>query len=336
MFLNDNWRVNSNLSFCLGVRWDKNQGEDGGGQDVADSSAFSPRLSAIWDPLADGRWALSASYSRYVMAITSNVALSTTPAGNSASLRWAYQGPSINADPAGTLVTTDVALRQLFDWFFANGGTDRRPLIAASIPGVNVKIPKPLKSPYANEYAGGVSRQLGDRGTVRVDGTYREYRDLYSQRVDLSTGQVADALGNRFDLNVIENTNDVKRKYAGLTTQVTYRVGERLDLGGNYTLSHAYGNFDGENLGSGQITAQVDAYKEYKSPSWNSPEGDLSIDQRHRARIWGTYTAPIPERAGVVTIGLLQQAGSGVPYGALGTINSSPFEIGRASCRERV
>jgi hypothetical protein len=323
LFLTDDWRLNRNLSLNLGVRWDRNQGEDGGGQNVSDRSSFSPRLSAVWDPLADGRWALSASYSRYVAALTSNVALATTAAGNSATYRWAYQGPAINADPAGTLVTTDVALRQLFDWFFANGGTDRRPLTLASIPGVNIKILQPLKSPYANEYAGGVSRQIGDRGTIRVDGTYREYRDLYSQRVDQSTGQVADPLGNRFDLIVYENTNDVQRKYAGLTTQVTYRFGTRLDLGGNYTLSHTYGNFDGENANSGPITAQVNAYKEYKSPSWNSPEGDLSIDQRHRARIWGTYTAPIPEPAGTVTIGLLEQMGSGVPYGALGTVNSS-------------
>jgi hypothetical protein len=325
LFLSDAWRVNGNLSLTLGLRWDKNQGEDGGGQDVADRGSLSPRLSAVWDPLADGRWAVSGSYARYVAAIASNVAASTTAAGNAATYRWFYQGPAINADPNGPLVTTDVALRQLFDWFFANGGTDRRPLTLANIPGTNVKILSPLKSPYANEYAGGVSRQFGNRGTVRVDAMYRKYRDFYSQRIDGSTGQVSDPLGNRYDLIVYENTNDVTRKYAGLTTQATYRFGERLDIGGNYTLSHAYGNLDGENANAGPTTAAVNAYPEYLSPSWNSPEGDLSIDQRHRVRFWGTYRAPISERAGTMIVGLVQQMGSGVPYGAVGTVNSSPY-----------
>jgi hypothetical protein len=324
VFANDSWRVNANLSLNLGVRWDKNQGTDGGGQDVATGSRLSPRVSAIWDPFADGRWAFSGSYGRYVAAITSNVAAATTAAGNAAAYRWAYQGPSINADSNATLLTTDVALRQLFDWFFANGGTSR-PLQAASIPGVNVKIRDSLKSPYVNEYAGGVSRRLGGRGTVRVDAVYRDYKDFYSQRIDSSTGPVSDEVGNTYDLAVYQNTDDVKRRYLGMTTQGTYGFGERLEIGGNYTLSHAYGNVEGENANSGPTTTGVNAYPEYKQARWNNPEGDLSIDQRHRLRLWGTYTAPVPERAGTLVIGLIEQAASGVPYGALGSVNPRAY-----------
>ena len=45
----------------------------------------------------------------------------------------------------------------------------------------------------------------------------------------------------------------------------------------------------------------------------------LAADQRHRARVWGTYRTPMPSGAGSLTFGVLHQLGSGSPYGALGT-----------------
>ena len=119
------------------------------------------------------------------------------------------------------------------------------------------------------------------------------YQDFYSQRADTTTRTVTDAKGNEHDLFLVENTNDVKRRYWGVTTQASYRIAERLDVGGNYTLSRLRGNFDGETLGAGPSVAQVNAYPEYKQREWNSPEGDLAADQRHRARLWGTYAAPM-------------------------------------------
>jgi hypothetical protein len=199
------------------------------------------------------------------------------------------------------------------------------------LPGVNVRIVTPLTSPNADEYTVGTSRQLGSRGTLRVDGVWRRYHDFYSQRADMTTGRVTDRVGNSHDLFVVENTNDVKRRYSGLTTQASYRFSDRLDVGGNYTLSHLWGNFDGETSGAGPSVAQINAYPEYRRPEWNAPEGDLAADQRHRARIWGTFASVMPKGAGSLTFGLLQQIGSGVPYGAVGTgssgVNTAPFVV---------
>src|SRR4029450_9643955 len=89
------------------------------------------------------------------------------------------------------------------------------------------------------------------------------------------------------------------------------------------------GNLDGETSGAGPSAAQVPAYPEYKSADWNAPQGYLAADQRHRARLWATIESPMPQGAGSLTFGLLQQIGSGTPYGALGTgssgINSAPY-----------
>ncbi|MSO55626.1 MAG: hypothetical protein EXQ55_01700 [Acidobacteria bacterium] len=59
--------------------------------------------------------------------------------------------------------------------------------------------------------------------------------------------------------------------------------------------------------------------------SWNAPQGDLLIGQRHRARIWGTYTLPLASPAGGVTFGLVEQISSGVSYGAVGLVNPTAF-----------
>ena len=256
LFVNDTWRPGNHLTVGLGLRYDKSQATNGASVNVGDRGAFSPRLSAIWDPTANGAWALSASYARYVMALTSNLAGSTTLAGNPATFRWFYQGPPINTDQS-SLVTTDLALQQLFAWFDANGGTERRPYALVAIPGVNMQMREPLKSPYAHEFAAGLSRTLGSRGSVRVDGVFRNYKDFYSLRTDLETGRVTDPIGGgTFDLSVVENTDDVFRRYAALLFQGSFNASREFALGGNYTLSRAYGNLEAENVNSGPAARQ--------------------------------------------------------------------------------
>ena len=110
-----------------------------------------------------------------------------------------------------------------------------------------------------------------------------------------------------------------------MSLQGTQRIGSRLDLGGNYTVSRAWGNFDGETSSSGPVTTRLLAYPEYAQQSWFSPEGDLSIDQRHRLRVWGVYEVPMAEAAGALNVAVLHQYASGVPYGAVGGVSTVPF-----------
>jgi hypothetical protein len=330
LFLNDSWRVNDRLSLGLGLRLDKNQATDGSGTNVGDEATFSPRLSAIWDPLADGRWAISGGYARYVMALTSNLAGSTARAGNPATFRWIYRGPAINngvtaATPTSALVSTETAIRQVFDWFNASGGQNLRPYAVASVPGVSMTLREPLSSPYALEYSSGISRTLGRRGTARVDGIVRKYKNFYSLRTDLSTGRVTDEFGSTFDLNIVENTDETDRQYWGVVTQLSYNFGEQVAIGGNYTLSRAHGNLEGETVNGGPSGASVNNYPEYRRESWNYPQGDLLIDQRHRARIWGTYMVPVDASVGTVSVGFVQQIGSGSPYAAVSTVPTGGF-----------
>jgi hypothetical protein len=142
----------------------------------------------------------------------------------------------------------------------------------------------------------------------------------------MTTGRVTDKLGRTFDLAVVENTEHPTRQYAGLSTQATYRPHASLDMGGAYTLSRAWGNVEGESVTAGPSADTTLQYPEYKQPSWNSPVGDLSIDQRHRARIWVNYRLPWVEGLGVSALQTLE---SGVPYGAVSGsgVNAQPYVV---------
>ena len=324
LFYSDAWQYSNRLSLNLGIRWDKNHGTDQTGSIVVEDSAFSPRLAATFDPQGEGKLTFTAGYARYVMSIANSIADAGAGAGNPATYLWWYKGPAINTG-SGPYLTPDQALPILFDWFNSVGGPNNTTLlIGAGVPGVSTRVGRDLTSPSVHEFAGGVSRQIGDRATVRADVTYRRFRDFYSTRVDQSTGQVTTPEGLRYDLNVVENTNNVRRQYAGLNLQATWRL-PRTNIGGNYTLSRTWGAFDGESASSGPISAQPNYYPEYFVPEWNHPVGDLSMDQRHRVRAWLSYSIPVKQALGTLDLAVLQGISSGTPYGAAGTVKSSSY-----------
>ena len=80
----------------------------------------------------------------------------------------------------------------MFDWFFANGGPNLPLNGTPTIPGLTPQIGDRLASPSAWEYATGVSRKLGTRGTLRADLLVRHYVDFYMRQADTTTGRVQD------------------------------------------------------------------------------------------------------------------------------------------------
>ena len=329
VFYNDSWRVSSRLTANLGLRWDRNHGVNSAGELVAKESAFSPRLGVVWDLAGDEKWTVTASGAKYVAALLNSIADITSPGGNSDQYRFVYRGPDINV---GTpTLSNAAAVQRVFDWFLANGGPSLPITGTPAVRGVSPQIGGSLGSPFVWEYAGGVTRQFGARAALRADASYRDFKNFYVLQTDTTTGKTIDnrsfapaaVRGRQYDLSLVKNEDSglLKRKYAALTLQAQYRFSSRVDVGGNYTLSHLWGNVDGENVVSGPLADSSLQYPEYKQTSWNFPEGDLSIDQRHRARLWVNYGLPW---ANGLTVSLLQAIESGVPYSASNQ-NSASF-----------
>jgi hypothetical protein len=326
-FANDAWRVNDRLSLNVGLRYDKNGGTDSVGNPVVKDRAWSPRLGIAWDPRGDGRWTMNGGVAKYVAGILVTVADSSSPGGRAAQFDYTYAGPAINmGSNPGNLMTQNDAIQTVFNWFTANGGTNRLTRGTPSVPGVTAVIGKGLGSPDAIEWTAGVSRRLGSRSAVRVDGIYRTYGNFYSDRIDLTTGRVTNSVSQVFDLDVIDNSSDLSRRYRAIRTQLNYVISDDCMFGVNYTFSHTRGNYNGETFPSGgEANSGTQAYPEYSQTSWNRPIGDLSIDQRHRTRVWTTYRLGVPSSIGVLSLGVVEFVDSGTPYGAVGMVDTRPF-----------
>ena len=332
VYLNDRVSLGRYWSLNLGVRWDKNHDVDSSGVLVSDSGSLSPRLGVRWDPGGDGRLVFDAGYAKYVAKIAERVANATSTAGNVASYTWNYGGPCINCDPSGPLLSKNDALAQLFAWFHSIGGTASPPA-GGSVPGFSTRIaPGGLRSPYTLEFSAGAEMALNSKGSLRADFLYRDTRDQYSGRIDLTTGRTPpDAFGNSYDVEEIGNSDALKRRYVALQLQAHYRFGARVSAAGTYTWSRLTGNFIGEYNCCSAAWGLIQEYPEYKQQSWNAPVGDItglgvspfSPDQRHRARVWVVFDAPVGK--GSVSASVLEAFDSGHGYEAAGFIDPRPY-----------
>jgi hypothetical protein len=335
-FVNDRVSLGAHWSLNLGLRWDKNHDRASDGALVSTSGSFSPRLGIRFDPRGDGRLVFDAGYSKYATKLHARIANAASAAGNAATYQWAYRGSCINCDPnapTSTLVPKDQALAQLFAWFDSIGGTGSVPS-GLSIPGFSTQIaPGGLRSPYALEASAGAEAALGSRGSVRADFLYRDYRDQYSGRIDLSTGKTPPDPVTKtvYDIEVIGNSNELKRQYTAVQLQARYRFGSRLSAAATYAWSHLTGNFIGEFNQTSATWGLIDEYPEYKQSQWNAPVGDItrrgisvfSPDERHRARAWIIYQAPLGP--GTASLSALEAFDSGLGYEAVASIDPRPY-----------
>ena len=323
IFINDKWDLNQKWSFNLGVRYDKNDGQDSAGHAISDDSNISPRLGLTYDFFGDGRVRANGSYSRYVSRIQEGIG-GGAGGGNPSYFQYEYDGPQIGG--VGTGLDSFGVLTELFRWFQGIGGTNNTSnLIGVTIPGLNTRFDGSLKSPYVDEFTVGLGTQIGARGFVRVDYIDRSWGDFYSVSTR-PNDQIENPIiaGEFLDIKTTENTNDIERTYNAIQGQASYRLLDRLNLGASYTWSEAKGNEVGETTGSGPTASTPNSYFEYKNFAQNNPIGFLPNDQTHRLRAWASYDQPLGF-IGDLNISVLQRFDSGTPYSASQTVNVSNF-----------
>jgi hypothetical protein len=331
-FVNDKWDFTQKLSFNVGLRYDKESGENQAKVKTVSDSRFSPRLGLIYDLKGDGKQRVTFTYGRYVAKIDQGPADSTATGGRYATYNFNYRGPEFNGPgtPVSQLVPSDQVLTQVFKWLDQNGGAvPTNPLIfSAAVPGLNVRLDNQLKSPYMDELALGYGMQIGGNGYVRGDLVHRNWSDFYILQRDLTTGKTADG---KLDIGQIRNgSSGFQRDYNGLLLQGSYRLLGHINLGGNYTYATLRGNVEGEEFNNATVPvgviqpggAQVyetPNYPEFTSFRQNRPVGYLMGDIRHKASVWAQVDVPVPY--GSFNVGLLERYHSGQSYSAAAAIN---------------
>ena len=269
---------------------------------------------------------LNASYATYVSALVNGIANSGSNAGGSARFDFQYLGPTVNLDPnAGSLVSTPRCAAhpvRLVQRQRRHQPPERRLRAARRQP------PRLGRPSLAEHRRVRRRRDQAPRRRARwcaLDAVYRKFEDFYSTRVDTTTGTGHQR--SRPDLRHQHRREHQRRGAAVQGAQPARRRGVRpaaCRCTPSTRCRAPTGNIDGETSAGGPNTALPDNYPEYREERWNYPVGDLSIDQRHKARILATYSMPVTS-AGDLTIGLVQSFNSGTPYGALGNITIRPY-----------
>jgi hypothetical protein len=227
-----------------------------------------------------------------------------------------------------------------------------------------------IKHPDIMEYMVGTSRQITSNLTSRVYGRYRKGQNYLEDTnntaradfgapagishdpyiPDLCNGAISTCGPNTIrgaigsgSTYVIANLDGAFTKYFEATAETEYRA-NNLTLGGSYTWSHYYGNFDQDNtsfssandaaifIGSSNIGDSAGRQL------WDNKYGDLRGDRRHNVKVNATYHLPWNATTGAFAVyqsGQPYQLESVLPYRQFTTSSSDTNRYAEPAGRRR-
>src|SRR5207249_1184160 len=131
---------------------------------------------------------------------------------------------------------------------------------------------------------------------------------------------------------VYDNTNLIDREYQGLILQHSYQFRSDLSYGAHYTLQiKNNGNSNAEAANQPGNVSILGDFPEILGPALDRylPEGRLADYQRHKLRMYGTYTREMG-RFGSVDISPIWRVNSGQVYSlSAAGVRLTPAELAR-------
>jgi hypothetical protein len=302
-FANDKWTLNNHWSFNAGFRAEWQGGSATGGIKPVSASRIVPRLGASFDVRGDGKFKLEATYSHYAGKINETQFTNNTNVGNPNAIYSLYSGPAGQGRAFGPGIDP----------------ASYPEVIGGTFPTANVFSDKNIKSPVTKEWTAAAGVDLGHGGYLKAIYTHRKTNDFVQKFVNTSTG-TTDVASNGVEFGTFSNqlwgnSNDGLRKYDGLQFQGAYRITNRWNFSGNYTLQiNNDGNQEGEDTNRpGAPSIFPGYYPELFNEARSYPIGRLNGFEQHRARAWTTYDVGIG-KAGDLNFGLLYRLDSGQAY----------------------
>jgi outer membrane receptor protein involved in Fe transport len=233
-FIQDDWRVASNLTVNVGLRYERLYGSANEDLDPnafpvplpyvdvearGDKNNFGPRAGFAWDVKGDGGTVVRGAYGMYYGHIR---LLGTLPEFTN------YQTFSLTiANPAYP------------DPF---GGRDPREfIVSAPRPNLTV-VANDMVQPLAHQVTGGISRKLTDLFAVHVDAVYNraqgDYKQLDINAVDPATGARPLPQYGR----ITQVRPDADLKYRAIYTKLEKRYSQRHQFMVSYTYTNSDDN----------------------------------------------------------------------------------------------
>jgi Carboxypeptidase regulatory-like domain/TonB dependent receptor len=316
LFAQDDWRIRSNLTAKLGVRYqnqfwpDVNFNVPGVGPYgfPSDNNNVAPRLALAWDPWNDGRFGVHGAYGLfYDNHISAIPGVTDIVDGTAGGVR--------------TLVARFPASLQAW-----NAPGRRLPESAVGpFPSAVITVDPDMTTPYAHHATFGVNRQLPGQTALDVSLVYAhgsnllgaiDYNpvlpDLGPNRRPEDRAGIADT-----SASILQYTSFAETWYRGLMVRLVKRLRDRSELLVSYTLSKAEDNatdlqtnFIPEDNGRGRDPNNPTGLPIGFDPG--RERGPSLQDQRHRLVLSGVIQLPRQfQVSSIVTVA------SGRPYNIL-------------------
>jgi outer membrane receptor for ferrienterochelin and colicin len=292
LYANDKWKLNTNWSVTLGLRYDNFKSKDDLGRDNFSMKEWSPRLAVVYDPVGDGRSAWSASYGVYVGQVLQGSTDSASPAGNPVQRDYIYlSGPALLPD--GSVNRSAFASTP----FFENDPFTQR----------NTKFDPNVKAPRMREYSLAYRHASEKWGSWSASWNYRNYDRFVDDfsRVD------PDGVFR----TELKNDDNLERQYQSLEIVHDKKLTSALSYGFNATWSTLRGNFEGGQVGTND---QINNFGVGNISNVNlNRYGYLAADRRLISTANIVYTSKIGR--GTLNTSFLHTYQSGAPYSLIGS-----------------
>ena len=174
-----------------------------------------------------------------------------------------------------------------------------RTIIAAAFPTANIVVADGVQSPTVHEFTLGLGREVGNRGYAKATYQWRRWYGFLDDFIALSNG-IVNVNRNGAEIGDLTKVRLRQLEPKGRSSRVPGDdLPEQLSLarqhhfGGHYTLQIATTATSTPklrtSLGSHPSTATIPRSSDLPS-SATSPSGRLADYQRHKLRLYGTYT----------------------------------------------
>jgi hypothetical protein len=320
LYFQDHWVATPRLTLDLGTRFEAVRSNATGDITTVDTTTIVPRFGATYDISGNGRTVLQATYAHYAGKYSEAQFAANTDVGNPSLVVYGYTGP------AG----------QGRDFAPGMNPANYTTIISASFPTANIFVADGLHSPTVREFTTSIGRELGTRGFARATYQFRRWFDFVEDEIKLSNGIVnvnrnGANIGNLTKV-VYDNTDGIDREYQALVFQSGYRFNTSMNIGANYTVQlKNEGNSNVEAANQPGIPSVFGDYPEILGPALDRylPEGRLADFQRHKLRVYGTYTQQMG-RFGSIDVSPLWRVDSGQVFSYFAAnVPLTAIELGR-------